>query len=57
MWISAVAANVCSCPPPILLDICRVVALARFDIAPCDTDCSLSQFILAYSNKLELQLS
>jgi hypothetical protein len=57
MWISAVAANVCSCPPPILLDICRVVALARFDIAPCDTDCSLSQFILADSNKLELQLS
>ena len=23
-----------------LLEICCVVALARFDIAPCDTDCS-----------------
>jgi hypothetical protein len=28
-----------------LLEMC-VVALARLDIAPCDTDCSLSQFIL-----------
>jgi hypothetical protein len=31
-----------------LLEIC-VVALARFDIACCDTDRSLSQFILAIS--------